>query len=372
MLRSGQLSLGAKTPEFEALVAGFTGAPWAVAVSSGTAALHLAVRALGIGPDDCVATVSFSFISSANVVTFEGALPVFLDIDPDTNGMDPGALKAYLDACEADGDRLRDPSTGRRVAAVLPVHAFGHPYDVDGVAQLAAERGLPVIEDACEALGTRYRDRSGTWVHAGTASEFGTFAFYPNKQITTGEGGILIGLDPALGELVASLRNQGRAADAAWLYHDHLGFNYRIDELSAALGVAQMRRVEDILERRARVASWYDAALAGVDEVRSPRTLDWARPAWFVYAVRVGEAVDRDRVITHLDERGIKSKAYFEPPIHRQPPYAGRGDLLPFPLSETDLASRDTLVLPYSSAMTEEQVSRVAEELGEAIRACRR
>lgn len=371
VLRSGQLSLGPRVPQFERLVAGYTGAAWASAVSSGTAGLHLAARVLGLGPEDCVATVAFSFIASANAVVYEGALPVFLDIDPATNGMDPAALKAYLDASRTD-DGLRDPATGRRVAAVLPVHAFGHPYDVEAVAALAAEHRLPVIEDACEALGSWYRDGSDTWVHAGTTGAFGVFAFYPNKTITTAEGGMVVGRDPAHGELVGSLRNQGRSPDAAWLHHDYLGFNYRLDELSGALGVVQMRRLEEILGARARVAEAYDGALRGIDGLRLPVAAEWARPAWFVYAVRVPETVDRDAAVRELNARGVQSKAYFEPPIHRQPPYAERTELVPFPLPETEAASRDTLILPYFSAMTEAQVTRVAETLNEVLDACQR
>ena len=368
VLRGGQLSLGPKVPEFERRVAGYTGAPWASAVSSGTAGLHLAVRVLGIGAGDCVATVSFSFIASANAIAYEGAAPVFLDIDPATNGMDPSALKAYLDACRSDAG-LRDPATGLRVAAVLPVHAFGHPYDVEAVAALASEHGLPVIEDACEALGSWYRDGSGEWVHAGTAGAFGVFAFYPNKTITTAEGGMVIGRDPAHGELVSSLRNQGRAPDAAWLYHDHLGFNYRMDELSGALGVVQMRRLQDILDARTRVAAWYGEALSGVAGVRRPSVAEWARPAWFVYAVRVPEGADRNAIVTALGERGVQSKAYFEPPIHRQPPYAARTELVPFALPETEAAARDTLILPFFSTMTLAQVDRVSETLSDVLEA---
>jgi perosamine synthetase len=371
VLRSGQLALGTRGPSFEALLAEYTAAPWASAVSSGTAGLHLAIRALGIGPGDCVATVSFSFIASANAVTYEGALPVFLDIEAGTNGMDPRALKAYLDAC-GGGDGLRDPATGRRVAAVLPVHAFGHPCDLDAICALAAEHGLPVIEDACEALGSWYRDGSGAWTHAGTTGEFGVFAFYPNKTITTGEGGAVIGRDPAMGELVASLRNQGRSPDAAWLHHDHLGFNYRMDELSAALGLVQMRRIDEILDRRATVAGWYDEPLSEIGGVRRPVIAEWARPAWFVYAVRVPEEVDRDGAVDALNARGIQSKAYFEPPIHRQPPYADRTELVPFPLPETEAASRDTLLLPFFSTMTREQVERVAETLAGVLAVTRR
>jgi perosamine synthetase len=372
VLRSGRLALGPKADEFERQVASFSGFPFGISANSGTTALHLAVRGLGIGPDDCVVTTSFSFIASSNCLRYEGAEPVFVDIDPDTLCLSPEHLKAYLDSCKDDGVDLRDPRTGRRVAGVLPVDVFGHPSDLPAILGLARAWHLPVISDSCEALGSRYRRPDGTWVHAGTGADVATFAFYPNKQITTAEGGMAVVADPDLEERIRSLRNQGRRLGDSWLFHSRLGFNYRLDELSAALGVAQMRRVDEILAKRAAVNAWYAEALPEVEGVELPRVADWARPAWFVQAVRVAEGIDRDRLVAALGRMGIEAKAYFEPAIHRQPPYAGDDSLLAMPLQETEAASARTLIVPFWAGMTSGHVARVAEALPRAIAEVRR
>ncbi|HEX9377277.1 MAG TPA: DegT/DnrJ/EryC1/StrS family aminotransferase [Actinomycetota bacterium] len=372
VLRSGRLALGPKALEFERQVSAFSGFPWAVSVSSGTAGLHLAVRALGIGPEDCVVTTSFSFIASSNCLRYEGAEPVFVDIDPGTLCLSPDLLRAYLDGCKDDGEVLRDPRSGRRVAGVLPVDVFGHPADLPAILEIARAWRLPVISDTCEALGSRYRRADGTWVHAGAGAEVAVVAFYPNKQITTGEGGMVLGADPDLEERIRSLRNQGRRMGDSWLHHSRLGFNYRLDEMSAALGVAQMRRVKDILARRARVAGWYAEALAGREGVTTRSAADWAEPAWFVEALRVDEDLERDRLVEHLTAMGVEAKAYFEPPIHRQPPYAGREDLLATPLPVTEESSARTLIVPFWAAMTEAQVERVSTVLAEGVAEQRR
>jgi perosamine synthetase len=367
VLRSGRLALGPKTLEFERLVASFTGSPWAAAASSGTAGLHLAVRALGVGPDDCVVTSSFSFIASANCVTYEGALPVFVDVDPDTLCLSIDPLRSYLASCKASDDGLRDPVTHRRVAAILPVDAFGHPVDFDRVRELAAPWDIPIVADSCEALGSRRLREDGARVHAGAGADAAVFAFYPNKQVTTGEGGMVVGADPDLDERIRSLRNQGRRPGDPWLHHTRIGFNHRLSELQAALGVAQMRRIDEILARRAAVAALYVDALADVDEVETPRAAPWAEPAWFVMHLRVAPGVDRDRLVHHLNASGIEAKAYFDPPIHLQPPYAGRADLVPAPLAATEEASRRILIVPFFSTMSEEQVGRVVEALRDGL-----
>jgi dTDP-4-amino-4,6-dideoxygalactose transaminase len=372
VLRSGRLALGPRALELERRVAAFTGFPAGVAVSSGTAGLHLAVHALGIGPDDCVVTTSFSFIASSNCLRYVGAEPVFVDIDPSTLCLSPELLRAYLDSCKDDGEHLRDPRTGRRVAGVLPVDVFGHPADLPPILDAARAWRLPVIADSCEALGSRYRKPDGAWVHAGTGADAAVLAFYPNKQITTGEGGMVLLADPDLEERVRSLGNQGRRPGDSWLHHSRLGFNYRLDELSAALGVAQMRRVEDLLARRAVVATWYAGALADLDGADLPSAAPWARPAWFVQAVRVAADVDRDRLLEVLGRDGIEAKAYFAPPIHRQPPYAGDDALLAAPLPETEAASARTLIVPFWAAMTEGHVDRVADALRRGIAEVRR
>jgi len=372
VLRSGRLALGPRALEFERQVSAFSGFPWAVSVSSGTAGLHLAVRALGIGPEDCVVTSSFSFIASSNCLRYEGAEPVFVDIDPDTLCLSPDLLRAYLDCCKDDGEVLRDPRTGRRVAGILPVDVFGHPADLPAILEIARAWLLPVVSDTCEAFGSRYRRADGTWAHAGAGAEVAVAAFYPNKQITTGEGGMVVGADPDLEERIRSLRNQGRRLGDSWLLHSRIGFNYRLDELSAALGVAQMRRVQDILARRARVAGWYTDVLAETPGVRTMSARDWADPAWFVEALRADGDLDRDRLVEHLVARGIEARAYFEPPIHRQPPYAGREDLLATPLPVTEEASARTLIVPFWAGMTEGHVERVAAALAEGVAVQRR
>jgi perosamine synthetase len=372
VLRSGRLALGPRADEFERQVAAFTGFPFGISASSGTTGLHLAVRGLRIGPEDCVVTTSFSFIASSNCLRYEGAQPVFVDIDRDTLALSPELLRAYLDTCKDDGEHLRDPRTGRRVAGVLPVDVFGHPCDLPAILEVARAWHLPVIADTCEALGSRYRRPDGTWVHAGIGADVAVFAFYPNKQITTAEGGMVVVADPDLEERVRSLRNQGRRLGDSWLHHSRLGFNYRLDELSAALGVAQMRRVDEILAKRERVAAWYAEALGGMEGVELPRVASWARPAWFVQALRVAEGIDRDRLVAVLGRMGIEAKAYFEPAIHRQPPYAGDDTLLAGPLPETEAASAATLVVPFWGGMTEGQVAHVAESVQTAVAEVRR
>ena len=361
VLRSGRLALGPKTLEFERLLAGFTASPWVAAVSSGTAGLHLAVRALGIGPDDCVITTSFSFIASANCIAYEGAFPVFLDVDRDTLTIDPTSLRAYLESCKERDGALIDPLTHRRVAGVLPVDVFGHPVRLEDIRELVRPWGIPVISDSCEALGSRWQRADGSWAHAGSTADAAVFAFYPNKQIATGEGGAVVGADPDVDERIRSLRNQGRRPGDPWLHHTRVGFNYRISELQAALGVAQMRRIDELLAKRAAVATWYADAFANEDRIETPRAAEWADPAWFVMALRVAQGVDRDRLVEHLTRAGVEAKAYFDPPIHRQPPYAGRGELVPAPLAATDEAAARTLIVPFYSTLTQGQVERVVE-----------
>jgi perosamine synthetase len=361
VLRSGRLALGPKTIEFERLVSGFAGVRWGTAVSSGTAGLHLAVRALGIGQEDCVVTSSFSFVASANCIRYEGAEPIFVDVDDSTLCIDPDAVAEYLDACGERDGILHDPVSGRRVAAILSVDVFGHPADLRGLRAVADPFGLPILSDSCESLGSWIRHDDGKRVHAGADADVAVFAFYPNKQITTGEGGMVVGSDPEVEERVRSPRNQGRRANDPWLRHSRVGFNYRIDEMSAALGVAQMHRVEELLGRRAEVARWYREELAGVEELRLPETARWADPAWFVMHLRVENASLRDALIEDLAADGIEAKAYFDPPIHLQPAYADREE--PRPLPVTEEAAHTTLVVPFFSTMSREQVQRVRESL---------
>jgi perosamine synthetase len=339
VLRSGQLSLGPHLPEFEQAFAARVGARHASAVSSGTAALHLALRAVGVTDGDEVVTTPFSFVASANAILFERARPVFADIDAVTLNIDPDAAAAAI--------------TGR-TTALLPVHIFGYPADI---AALEAH-GLPIVEDACEALGATYAD--GTPV--GGRGHPATFAFYANKQLTTGEGGMLTMGSAEHKERVDSERNQGRAPNMDWLDHDRLGFNYRLTDIACALGLAQLGHLDEMLAGRARVAGLYREALAGTEVgLPCPDEGEAAR-GWFVFVVQVPHGIDRDTAIEGLRARGVQSKPYL-PAIHLMSFYRERfghreGE---FPVCE-DVAAR-SIALPFFPEMTEGQVAQVAEAL---------
>jgi perosamine synthetase len=340
VLRSGRLSLGPRLEEFERAFARAVGAAQASGVSSGTAGLHLALRAVGVGRGDEVITTPFSFVASANVAVYEGARPVFADIDPVTLNLDPAAA--------------RDAVSGRS-AAILPVHVFGYPADVPALEEL----GLPIVEDACEALGATYPN--GTPV--GSGRHLAVFAFYANKQMTTGEGGMVTSGDPQLKERIDSERNQGRAPDLGWLDHDRLGFNYRLSDIACALGLAQLERLEELLAQRKRVAAAYREALRGTEGLDLPcPDQGGARRGWFVYVVQLPRGVDRDWVVRALGERGLPAKPYF-PAIHLMSYYRETFGYRTgqFPVCE-DVASR-SIALPFFPQMTEGQVERVAEAL---------
>jgi len=343
VLRSGQLSLGPKLAEFEERFAAFVDAPAASAVSSGTAGLELSLRAVGVAPGDEVVTSPFSFVASANVCVIEGATPVFADIDPVTLTLDPQAAAAAI--------------TGR-TTAMLPVHIFGYPADMAAL----DESGLPMVEDACEALGARYSD--GTKV--GSRRNPAVFGFYANKQLTTGEGGMVTLGDSAMKELLDSERNQGRSPDMGWLAHERLGFNFRLSDIACALGIAQLGRLDEMLAARSRVAAWYGERLSGIEGLGLPCSDEGqARRGWFVYVVQVPEGVDRDETISRLAGRGIQSKPYL-PAIHLMPPYRERFGYREgqFPVTE-DVAAR-SIALPFFPQMEEGQVERVAAELRSA------
>ncbi len=342
VLDSRQLSLGAKTLAFEQGLAGRLGVAYGRATSSGTAGLHLALRAAGVTEGDEVITSPLSFIASANSVLFERAVPRFVDIDPVTLNLDPDAAAAAI---------------GPKTKAILPVHIFGYPADTP-----ALERhGLPIIEDACEALGATHADG----VPVGGRGHSAVFAFYANKQLATGEGGMVVTNDEAVADLIASERNQGRAADMGWLDHDRLGFNYRMSELQAALGVAQLGRLDQMLADRAKVAGWYREALAelvtevGLTLPCEDRGLE--SRGWFVFVVQVPKGVDRDGVINGLRAMRIDCKPYL-PPIHLFSFYRELGYREGmFPICE-DVGAR-SLALPFFPEMTEDQVARVAAGL---------
>jgi perosamine synthetase len=347
VLRSGHLSLGPRVPAFEDAFAARVGARYASAVSSGTTALHLALRAVGVSAGDEVVTSPFSFVATANAVVYEGATPVFADIDPVTFDLDPDAAAAAI--------------TGR-TSALLPVHIFGYPADMPGFER----HGLPIVEDAAQALGARYAD--GTPV--GGRGHPAIFGFYANKQITTGEGGMITLGSAEHKERIDSERNQGRAPDMGWLDHDRLGFNYRLSDIACALGIAQLERLDEMLAARARVAGWYAEALAGLAAERGV-ALPCADAggnvrSWFVYVVGLPPDTDRDAAMLALRELGVQSKPYL-PAIHLMSLYRERfghreGE---FPVCERVAAG--SLALPFFPAMTEGQVGRVAEALARVI-----
>jgi perosamine synthetase len=369
VLNTPHLSMGVQTPAFEKTFRDLTGARHAIAVSSGTAGLHLCVRAAGIGAGDLVITTPFSFVASSNVLLFEHAIPVFVDIDPRTGNIDPSFVAAATRDLMEGGKRAEKwlPRKGsgkkRSLKALLPVDVFGQPADHDPIQAVAHEYDLKMIEDSCEALGATYKGRQ-----AGTFGNYGVFAFYPNKQITTGEGGVIITSDDEAADLMRSLRNQGRAPGDTWLHHTHLGYNYRMDEMSAALGVAQMQRLDELISKRLRVADWYAERLAEIPGVEPPYVeASTTRMSWFVYVIRLEAGFARNSLVERLETRGIPVRPYFLP-IHLQPYMIERFGYRPGDFPITEDAGRRGLALPFSGVMTEEQVEYVCmvirEELG--------
>jgi len=347
-LRSGRLSLGPMLTGFEERFAARLGIEHASAVSSGTAGLHLALRAAGVREGDEVITTPFSFVASANSILYERAKPVFVDIDENTLNIDPEAAGAVVN---------------ERTAGLMPVHIFGYPADLPAFEQLASRYGLFIVEDACEALGAVHAD--GTLV--GARGHLAVFAFYPNKQMTTGEGGMVACPTSDLKERIDSERNQGRAPDMSWLDHDRLGFNYRLSDLACALGTAQLERLDELLGGRERAAALYGQALADIEDVELPYPdTGGNRRSWFVYVVKLPREVDRDATIESLRARGIDSKPYL-PAIHLMSFYRERfghreGE---FPVCED--VSRRSLALPFFPQITEGQVARVADVLREVL-----
>jgi perosamine synthetase len=343
-LRSGRLALGPRLASFEASFAAASGTSHVSAVSSGTAGLHLAIRAAGIERGDDVVTTPFSFVASANCLLYEGARPVFCDIDPRTLNISPVAA----------ADALTERTTG-----ILSVHIFGYPVDMPAMELLARDCGLWIVEDACEALGAMHAD--GTPV--GARGHLSVFGFYPNKQITAGEGGAVVAPSAELKERIDSERNQGRAPDMGWLDHDRLGFNYRLDELSCALGLAQLERLDTLLAGRARVASLYSEALAEVEGLGLPCPDEGGdRRSWFVYVVQLPPGIDRDGAVVAMRERGVDTKPYL-PAIHLMSFYRERFGHRPgeFPVCE-DVAAR-SLALPFYPELSDGEVEQVVDAL---------
>ena len=349
VLQTDTLSIGPRLEAFEAAVADRTGCDHAVGTSSGTAALHIAMLAVGVKSGDEVITTPFSFVASANAPQFVGAKPVFADINPNTLNLDPDAVESKI-----------TPKT----RAILLVHVFGRPCDMPAMMEVAERNDLPVIEDACEALGASVNGKP-----VGGIGSIGVFGFYPNKQITTGEGGMLVTNDDAVARMARSLRNQGRAEMTRWLDHARLGFNYRMPEIAAALGVVQMERLDEILGARAQVARWYGEYLDGMPGVIPPApAANGTVLSWFVYVIRVqGRLERREAVIEHLHRAGIGCGRYF-PAIHLLQFYRERFGYKPgdFPLTEE--AANTGIALPFFSRLTRHEVAQTAQVLREALR----
>lgn len=374
VLKSNSLSLGPKLPEFEEKVAVYAGSKHAIAVNSGTSGLHLCVRALGLAGGDEVITSSFSFIASANCLLFENVKPVFVDIDENSLNLDPDQIEACIEKAYAEG-------RGGKIKGILPVHAFGQPPDMLRIMQIAEKYGLVVLEDSCEALGSEYRfaenfqytKKDGVvkkgWCKAGTMGNAGVYAFYPNKQITTGEGGLIITDDDDLAAMCKSMRNQGRNVDGKWLSHIRLGYNYRLSDINCVLGIAQMERLEDILTRRERVANMYNKKLAGIAGIKLPYQAPDNKWSRFVYVIHLEEGFsedDRNRIMQGLISNGIGSNNYF-PPIHLQPFYTETFGYKPGDLPVTEQIAKRTLALPFYNNLQEKDMDLVCTVLQNEI-----
>ncbi len=353
VLSSGQLSFGPVLEAFENEFAAKFGARHAVAMSSGTAALHVAMIAAGVSDGDVVITTPFSFVASANSILFERGIPHFVDIDPVTLTMDPAATVHAIETLAPQG----------RLRAVLPVHIFGRTVEMDGILAAARRNGVAVIEDACEAIGA-----SADGVFAGRWGDASAFGFYPNKQMTTGEGGMLITDRDDWARLARSLRNQGRSDSGSWLAHDRLGFNYRMGTISAAIGLAQIRRLDELVQKREAVALRYNELLAGIDGVSPlPPARAGSRLSWFVYMVRLDEGIDREQLQAALAASGVASRPYF-PAIHLQPFYRERFGFAPGMFPHTEAASTSLLALPFHGNLAADDIGYVCEAIAVAIR----
>jgi len=349
VLRTPTLSIGPQLRAFEGAVAARVGQTHGLGVNSGTSGLHLVLEAMGIGPGDEVITSPFSFVASSNCIIYTGATPVFADIDPQTLAIDPEKLEAAIT---------------ERTKAIIPVDVFGQPCPIEAYAEIAQRHGLKIVQDSCEAIGA---ERNGLPVGGPEYADAAVFAFYPNKQMTTGEGGMVVTSDDELARTIDSLRNQGRDDAGTWMNHVRVGYNYRLDELSAALGLSQVSRLDAILDGRERVARAYTERLAEVPGIRVP-ALDagTTRMSWFVYVIQLEAGLDRVAVMERLAARGVPSRPYFVP-IHLQPVYRerygfGEGD---FPATEA--VAETTLAIPFSTIMTDDQIDYVAEQIRKAV-----
>ncbi|MDD2646439.1 MAG: DegT/DnrJ/EryC1/StrS family aminotransferase [Patescibacteria group bacterium] len=348
VLKTPILSLGPWLPKFEQAFAKFIGIKHAIAVNSGTSALHLIVKSLGIKDGDEVITSPFTFISSATCVIFERARPVFVDIDPKTFNIDPKKIEKAIT---------------KKTRAILPIDVFGYPADWDPIIRIAQKYNLKIIEDSCEAIGSSYYSKTRRrWINCGCFGEAGAFAFYPNKQMTTGEGGFVVTNNDKIAELSRSMRNQGRGGDQKWLEHVRLGHNYRISEINCALGYAQTTRLREMIAKRAKVAKMYNYYLKDISEIILPQVAPNIKMSWQAYIIRLGDKyniIQRDRILKLLRENGVGCNNYF-PSIHLQPLFKKTfgyniGD---FPISE--FISDRTIALPFYNNLTKRQIKYIA------------
>ena len=357
VLKTPNLSLGPKLEEFEAKIAQYVGVKYAVGVNSGTSALHLIIRALGIKDGDEVITTPFSFIASANCILFERAKPVFIDIDEKTLNIDP--------------DKIEKKIT-KKTKAILAVDVFGHPAEWDEILKIAKKYKLKVIEDSAEALGSEYGSVDSPQAKGKKCGSFGEaaiFGFYPNKQITTGEGGVVVTNNRGIAELCCSMRDQGRQKGGGWHFYQRLGYNYRLSDINCALGIAQMNRIKEIFNKREKVANMYNERLRDFSELEIPYISPNIKMSWFVYVVRLNKKYsqkDRDKIIKEMSKRGIQTSNYF-PCIHLQPFYRKRfgyklGD---FPVAEN--VSQRTIALPFYNNLKEREINYVVKNLKEII-----
>lgn len=368
VLKTSDLSMGDEIEKFEAAFREFSGMRHALGVNSGTAGLHLCVRAAGIEPGDLVLTTPFSFVASTNVLLYESAIPIFVDVEPESGNINIDDLIFAVDDLFA-GEKIKKKwfprmgaDTDKPLKAILAVDVFGQPVDFDPIRIIARDRGIRIIEDSCEALGAEYKGRL-----AGTLGDFGVYGFYPNKQMTTGEGGVIITNDQDAAAFMKALRNQGRFQGDTWLQHTYLGYNYRLDEMSAALGRIQLARLQEMQNKRAQVAAWYNQRLEKISEIETQNIQNTtSKPSWFVYVIKFPPDMNRDAIVKALAEEGIPARPYFAP-IHLQPYMINKfgyqqGD---YPVTE-DLGRRG-LALPFSSVMREEQVDFVCEKISGII-----
>jgi len=349
VLAGPDLSLGPKLGEFEQAFANYIGRKRAVAVNSGTSGLYLCMLALGIGKEDEVITTPFTFIATSNVIMMTGAKPVFVDIEPTSMNIDTRKIERKIT---------------KKTKAIMPVEVFGSPAGFDGLCQIADKHKLAVVEDSCEALGSALSGKK-----AGTFGAMSVFAFYPNKQITTGEGGMILTDDNDLADMCMSLRNQGRGTGGGWLSHERLGYNFRLSDINCALGIAQLSRIEEIKTKREQVAKWYQEALAGDDRLVVPAEPPGCDINWFVFVIRIADKFtrqNRDKILQTMRDAGIQVSNYFTP-VHLQPFMVERFGYKPGDFPVTEFVADRTIALPFYNNLSRQEVATVCDELRLAV-----